>query len=361
MKSNQIIKQLQAVLPKITSDFTESVAITSAEQTNTILTLQPLIDGLSTDNYITISGLKLLNTISAYSYADGQTTITTLNKHDLTTDTTVSIYDTSLTEYTIVSVLDSNNFIISTSIEIDFLGQKVLQTAQMYNNQFKVNSVDDDDFTIDSGRTLTAGLEFYIDNANIEYGYRIYGVGFASAIDKYVESNTTTVNGVLTPTTTIKPALWVSLLDQHTGQKQSLQGDSTARQGKNETSIAEQIKKFEVVLTYPVNDSTGYIGMQYAEDLIIYLNKCLFGLYLPSETSQETQYALMPLSNNPIQSNGAIYQHSYIYEAVSYISNDDVNGDGVDDETFRFNDFVMQYKLNADDFVEVKKEDKINL
>lgn len=361
MKTIDIIKQLQAELPKLTNDFTQSTAITSAILSGTDLTIEPFITGMNVGSFVTIKGLQQLNLISGFSTIDEVTTITTTYKHDLTqgySNSVTILNGVTETEYDVVEVISNTEFSISTTGTPDFTNQSLIESLAGFNNQFEVTAVTANDFTINTGRTTS--LAFYTANAFTEYGYRIYGLGFADMINRYIESNTTISSGSKVPTTSVNPTIWVSMLNENSSQKRRTydDGENTTQQGE-ESRILE-IKNFEILLTYPVNDRLGFDGMNYAENLKLLLNRCLYGLQLPNYNNTDSKYLLMPLSNTPILTDGAIYQHQFIYQGASEIQNnidDPDENDGVNDPTFGFKDFEVQYRLEFDDFEETKKTD----
>lgn len=376
MKTNDILKQLQARLPLFNDDFTKSFDITGMVKSGDDIEISPNITGMVADSYITIKGLRFYNDVSSFSVDSGVATITTNKNNQVNINflNRATLFNGSENVYLeVIDIVDSKTFKVNTAIT-DFTGYKLVENIPNYNKQYKIKEVKASSFVIEN--TSTVNLEFDYSEAKVNYSYNIYGVGFTDAIDRYIESNTEVVGDVKVPKTSAEPSLWVSMLDDNTSQSRTTFDDAVHSATQGQDNHLQLVKTFEIVLTYPVNnDVTGFTGLNYAEDLAPQLNKCLFGLILPNYTQTNSKYVLNPISNSPIQSNGAIYQHQYVYEGMYEIQNTtqgtivtDVDGnevisgnDGVDIDTFNFSDIELQYKLQYDDFKEVKRTQEFDL
>lgn len=360
VKTKDLIKQLQANLPRFTDDFNLFKAMTACTSSGNDLTIAPFIANMTAGVYITLTGLKLKNNITEYTFDNGKTTVKNQYKNDLTMNfhKSVDVLDgTTVTEYDLLEVIDDYSFVISTPSEIDFVGQQLIEAIAGYNKQWPVKSVSASDFVIDIGNPTQKA--FYVTDAKIVYGFNIKGIGLGDEIDSYITSSTIEVDGVKAPHTSVKPTLWVRMVEERVSQDVHNFDDGNKTTGENQQTLCQNIKQFEIVLTYPLNGKlTSFAGLSFAEDLKVYLDKCLFGLKLPSYVETSMDQLLMPLSNAPFETNGAIYQHSYLYEIAYKTQNDDEDHfDGVDEESVDLKKFNIQYLMQFDDFEEVKKED----
>jgi len=363
IKTSDFIKQLQGVLPSLTDSFTESKSITSISNTSGVLTIEPFISGMKVGSFITLRDIKLFNNVTSYSIDGNVATITTDKKHQLTEgyNTSAQLYKTGIetdVDFELLSVIDSNSFTINKGSISDFTDYKLVENTFINGKQYEVSEISESDFKIDTQNTII-NSSFDVRNAKIEYGYRIFGVNSSTDINKYLESLTDDNGNV---SVQIKPTLFIESRGNTTSQSQTTFDDSIYKINAGQTSRIEKIKTVAVNLTYGIqDDTTGFAGVEFAEDLEVLLDKCLFGLALESNTSDKTKYLIVPISNDPIVNDSglnAVYEHEFIFQVIYIIQNNTEDGDGVEYETFAFRNFELQYKLKYDDYEDIKKTDE---
>ena len=85
MKAEDIIKQLQAVLPTLTDLFSETISVSALTRSGTTVTATTSIaHGLTTGTGVTIAGAESPTTIASLTFLDGIATAITTTSHDLT-------------------------------------------------------------------------------------------------------------------------------------------------------------------------------------------------------------------------------------------------------------------------------------
>lgn len=362
VKTIDLVKQLQNVLPNYTDDFSMKEDITSCESGTGELIIKPIIEGMEVGSYINLKGLKTKTTISSFDTSDGLTTVRTLKKLDYTqgyTKKSFILVGTELKEYEVVEVRGNMEFVIKNPNADDLTGGSVIQSIAGLNKQYKIKSIDEADgsFKVDSNQRTPDG--FYTEEAEIVHGYNIFGIGFAENINKYIDSSTDEDGGA--KTTAVK-TLFVRAEQERTSVNRNTLDDAISSTPENQSTELLNVKSFEIVLTYPANqDTTGFEGVCYAEELQTILYKCLYGLKLSGNSTVEGDYLLTPTGNNPVEYNSAIYQHSYTFEICYKTSNDSESSDGVDNETVSADFIVMNYKLKEDGYEKIKKTDVVGL
>ena len=354
MLTSDIVKQLQAELPQLTDDFSEKAQITSASQTLNDLTIGAILGEIPPINSsITIEGLKLSNAVVLEEIIGTTIKLTFTKKHDVTKSKGYEqVYLTNTDSgkdglYTISEV--GQKYIIFDTVETGFTN--LIETRTGFNGLFKVKTSALNSITVDLGFPNT--LPFYLTDAFIKYGTRVFGLALIDEIDKYLTSkkeNQATKTG--------KPTIYVLNVATTVDSDKTTASDVNAPQNAGSGLKITKIRNFDVIAVYPCNDSVG--GFQYltkCEELELLLDKCLMGLSLPVYTETESKDVIMPLSNNPFTFNGAFYTHQYSYQAQYYQTDED----GYQYPSYKFSEMEINYKLEGDNYEEIKKTDTLTL
>lgn len=354
MLTVDIVKQLQAELPQLTDDFSEKVAINSATQTLNDLTIGATL-GITppVNSAITIENLKLSNAVTNEEVIGSTIKLTFTKKHDVTLSKGYEqVYLTNTDSgknglYTLIEVGESTLIIDTTETGFTAL----IETRAGYNGLFKVKSSALNEITVDLGFTNT--LPFYVNDAFVKYGSRIYGISIIGDIQKYL-----TTDPVPQPATTGKPFIWVLNSGEVTDSDKSTASDMNAPRNAGSGHKISNIKNIDIIAVYPSNNSVG--GFEFVtrcENLKKLLDKCLMNLVLPSYTQVQSKDALIPLSNEPLSFDKSFYSHLYSYQTQYYQNQED----GYQYPSYKFKEFELNYHLPFDDYTEVKKKDIITL
>jgi len=354
MYTLDIVKQLQAELPQKTDDFSEKAKINTANQNGTELTIGATLGNIPPINSsITIEGLKLSNAVvSEEVVANGLKLIFTQN-HDITDSLgyeQVYLTNTNSAKDGLYSVVEvGEDYLIINTIETGFTA--LIETRANYNGAFKVKSSNLNEITVELGFTNT--LLFYLNDSYIKYGARIYGISLIENISEYITSFVKEQ-----PAKTGKSFLWVLNAGTEIDSDKSTSSDVNNPKTAGNDYKLTKIRNFIVIAVYPTNDSIGgFSGTTKAEELEPILDSCLMGLVLPTLTKTESRNVIMPLSNEPLSFNGGFYSHSFSYQIAYSVSNED----GYKYPTYKFREIELNYKLEGDNYVGIKKTDKITL
>lgn len=354
MYTLDIVKQLQAELPQKTDDFSEKVKIDTAIQNGTELTIGASLGRIPPINStITIEGLKLTNAVVLEEVVANGLKLTFTKKHDITKSKgyeQVYLTNTNSLKNGLYEVVDvGETYIIFNTIETGFTA--LIETRAGYNGLFKVKSSALNEITIELGILNT--LPYYLDDAYIKYGVRIYGISLIDNIDEYI---TTFVDEQ--PETTGKPFLWVLNDGSSVDSDKSTSSDANTPKSAGGNYKLTKIRNFNIVAVYPTNKSIGgFQGTIKAEELEPILDSCLMGLVLPSYTKTKSKDVIMPLSNAPLSFNGGFYSHLFSYQIQYYQSNEDA----YKYPTYKFSEMELNYKLIGDNYEGIKKTDKLTL
>lgn len=354
MLTVDVVKQLQAILPQLTDDFSEKVAIDSASQVANDLTIGATLGFIPTVNSsIVIEDLKLINIVASEEVIGTTIKLTFTKKHDVTLTKgyeQVYLTNTDSGKDGLYDLLEAGELtLIIDTTETGFTS--LIETRTGFNGQFKVKSSALDEITVDLGFTNT--LSFYVADAFIKYGSRIYGMSIVDDIQKYL-----TTKPAPRPATTGKPFIWVLNAGENTDSDKSTASDMTAPRNAGSGFKIANIKNIDVIAVYPSNNSVG--GFEFVtkcEQLKILLDKCLMGLALPIYTQVNSKDVLMPLSNEPLSFDKSFYSHLYSYQTVYYEN----ELDGVLSPSYKFQEFELNYHLSFDEYDEIKKKDIIKL
>lgn len=354
MLTADVVIQLQAILPQLTDDFSEKVAIDSATQTLNDLTIGVSVgDNPQVNSSITIEGLKLTNAVTVEEAIGTTIKLTFTKKHDVTESKgyeQVYLTNSDSGKDGLYDLLEAGEtYIIIDTTETGFTA--LIETRTGFNGLFKIKSTNTNEITVDLEFANT--LPFYIADAFVKYGSRIYGMSVIDDIKEYIPTFVASQ-----PVTTGKPFIWVLNAGENTDSDKSTASDVNAPRNAGSGFKIANIKNIDIIAVYPANQSVGgFEQVTKCENLKKLLDKCLMGLVLPNYTQVSSKDVLVPFSNEPLSFYKSFYSHLYTYQ-TEYYENE---CDGYQSPSYKFSEFEVNYHLPIDEYAEIKKTDTIAL
>lgn len=345
MKSVDVIKQLQAVLPKVTNLFSETANITSLSRSGTTVTaITSTAHGLSTGSGVTIVGAQSPTTISSLTFLDGVATATTATAHDLTEgfqdgkssdDPLITISGATEPEYNGSNpmLLVPNRFkftyeVTGTPTSPATGTPKLLQTFNSgYNGTHVVTVTNATTFTYEITEAPNSPAQGTI-QAHIS-------IRVSGAIDPNKARESYTQNNI--------NKLWayVILGDNSISKDRHTLSDSTGTQGAGDDARYRMIMPFAVLVFVPAtNEIAGRIARDQMEDVRPFLYKSLLRVTFDTGMSSETKYGVIPEGDNFLDYNGAVYIHQFVFGTQTDIIYED-SVDPADSVAFR--NIELQY------------------
>ena len=354
MKSVDVIKQLQAILPKVTDLFSETVSITSLSRSGTTVTaITSIAHGLTTGAGVTIVGAQSPITISSLTFLDGVATATTAEAHDLTEgwqdgkssdDPIVAVSGATEPEY------NGSNPMLTTTGRFKFTYEvtgtptspatgtpELLQTFNSgYNGRHQITVINATTFTYEITQEPNSPAQGTIQAHTL---IRVSGaIDAEKAKDSYTENN---IN---------KLWIFVILGDNSISKDRHTLSDSTGTQGAGDDARFRMIMPFAVLVFVPAaNEIAGRNARDQMEDVRPFLYKSLLRVKLDTGMSSGTKYGVIPEGDSFLDYNGAVYIHQFIFATQTDIIYQDTV-DPADNVAFR--NIELQY-LDELDTVEL--------
>ena len=369
-KLEDVVSQLQAVLPEYTDLFSESVDISTVANTagSTFNIETATVHGKSTGDYVSVSGVLTNNQIiTVTDQGDNVIKLTTLVSHDLTenfdlltpANHPVQVFISGYSNlsdglYALLEVIDGFNFTVSLNVVPSGTGFLNEDRFDSVNGRFQITVIDTTNFTINAPNSNFTSF-FIASDSIIVSEVRITGTGDPSTFLKYYSDQTD-------PIANDANNLWGFVVNSDTNTSFSRKTDSDANQRikKSNQLVYECVQSFFVYVVTPQNNR---FGARFVSDLMVdirkYLCKSLVGIAFPSGFDSDPLESLTTfLSDGFFSYVGAYYVHQFEFE-TTFIFNP---RDAVDPRNTRaFRNFEVNIKLRFDDYTETKKQVKGNL
>lgn len=355
IKASAIIAQLQAVLPKKTSLFSNpNIEITSLIRSGTTITgITAIPHGLVVNNYINIMGaltpIDIISVTSAPNYGLPDTgsivTVVTEQDHDFTEgfDITTTITGADQTEYngtfSILTVPNRRTFTYALNAQPDspatgpILLLNNLNTG--YNGRVQITTVSDSTtFTYETDLTPNSPAE---GSAFLRNGIRVSGaISWERALAAYTKQAPNN--------------LWafVVLGDNSVSKDRNVTTDAISTLAPGDMYRQRIISQFSIFVYAPCTDEiSGRKVRDLMEDVRIAIYKSLLRVQFASGLSETKLYVVTASGDRSTSfTDGAYYIHEFMFEVVCDI----VHTDTVDPEdSVAFRNFNLIMNDTIDD------------
>jgi hypothetical protein len=354
MKAEDIVRQLQAVLPKVTGLFSDAVSVSSLTRSGTTVTaVTSTVHGLTTDASINIVGAKSPIVISSLTFADGIATAITATAHDLTErfedgkpadDPSVVVSGATEAEYNgsnpLLTVPNRTKFTYTVtgtpSTPATGSPQLLEEFSAGYNGRHTITVVNSTTFTYEITQTPNSPAQGTIQAHKSVRVSR--SVSIERAIEAYTAKNPN--------------KLWafVVLGDTAVSKDRHVANDSTTTQGAGTEFRQRMIPPFSIFVIVPATSEIAAAAIRDSmEDVRASLFKSLLRVKFDSGLQSITEYGVVSNGDGFFDYNGAIYVHQFLFETVTDI----IYADTVDpDNNVAFRNVELQY-LDEFDVVEL--------
>lgn len=335
MKILDIVRQMQAVLPKLTSLFSTDFEIDTLVKGSGIVTVKTKTNhGLASNEKVLVKGTLVKNPITSFSLnTDGNLEIIVSTSHDKTmgystNDSDSAKYTTarivflnalgvlvSDNTYDILEVVDKNTLVLDV---------QVLPTGTTYflyedrvdgYNGFKTITVPVgslDTFTyVHSGLSLAPEIT----SGKVTGSYRIAGESDISRVFEHYEKQTN-IN-----------TLWAYvLLGKRQGSfSRENRSDAISKFTKSESFQQETNQGFNIIVVVPTGDTTtGAEAVDLMQDVLTYLLKSLVGVKFPSGLSASGKYCCVFVQDSFYDYAGSYYMHNFEFQMSDLITESDI-------------------------------------
>lgn len=354
MKAEHVIAQMQLILPKKTDLFSTKISTALSYSAGTVTGVTATAHGLTTGDYVTISGTLTKTVISSLTFAGGVATAVTSSDHDLTQgyQSTVTIEGANQTEYNgtfaLLTVPNRRTFTFSVSGSpvTPATGTPVLLEDKLasYNGRHQITVVNSTTYTYITTNVLSATAGGSpVTNTEV----RVSG---AITVERALEAYTEQPDG--------NYWAFVVLGDTDISRDRSILSDVNIHLTGKEKKRIREIENVMVAVVIPsTNSIAGREERDKVDDVKVALYKTLFGFKVPSSFSEERQAILVPIGDRFFGYEKAYYAHIFDFQTVQDI----VWEDGVepaDNAAFRdmqinfendFSEVIMQTDINLDE------------
>lgn len=358
----EILTQLRLYIPIFDDRFTTNLNISSITKSGSVATVTTSTPhGLSTNDYVTISGVKNQVPISSLTQTNGVASATTSNEHDLTLGFTpkVTIIGADQSEYngskTLLGVEDANNFtftVDSGAVSPATGTIYLLEDHNLnYNGRWKVTVLDSTSFTI-SGVDSYLSSPAYVVDAKVKTGFRIW----ADATYEHAKEAYTRFTGE-------EFAMFFIMDDTTVSKSRYDEKDSVSDSTRYENYQKTLINNFSIYTFIPTRQyALGGTARDISEEFRVALFKTLARFPVPSDFIAQQYSVITPISHGTWEYNKAYYVHRYEFQFTEDIVargiKDGPLGSGgdtvsiVNNRAFR----SINLKLENDDDVIVKND-----
>lgn len=331
MKAENVIGQLQAILPSVTSLFTDDIALSSLTYASGVVTaVSSAAHNLSTNRYVNILNANNPIAITSITRSGTIATVVTTTDHDLTysasdarrDDKTVELTGSTEAEFNgTFKLTGSDNrrtftFEIADAGPTSATGTPLLQDGAKlpgFNGRHQITVVDDTSFTYPVSQVLfaTAG-----GTPLARTSARVSGAAtLERAEDAYTEQASEKLWG------------FVVLGDVIASKNRNVNSDMTDTASKTTAWNQRIMQPFSVYVFTPTaqNDGAGRIARDLMEDVSLYLFKSLVGVKFPTGYFAE-QYVCTFVNHGFSAYNTAYYVHEFNFEMAADLTFDDTVG-----------------------------------
>lgn len=331
MKAEDIIKQLQAVLPSVTDLFTKKFTVSSLTYSGgTVTAVTSTAHELATNDYANIVDSTNPISIASINRSGTVATVITDTEHDLTLGR--------------VDIKNGGKTVeLTGSTEAEFNGTFELLTVE---NRKKITIV-----VADSGATVATGTPLLQDGSQLPgfngrhqvtvidtttFTYPVSQVLFATAGGTPIVKPDARISGAVTfdiaeaaYTKQKTDELWAFAVlgDVIASKNRDIRSDMNEVQKKN-TAIRQRISQpFTIyVFTPSINDKAGRNSRDLMEDVSIALFKSLIGVKFDTGYYASNQYISTFINHGFTFYNSAYYVHEFNFELAADLTFEDTTG-----------------------------------
>jgi hypothetical protein len=349
-KVEDMIRQMQAVLPQFTTKFNESVTIIGVVDIGSgVFEIETsAVHGLEAGNYINIRGVLAVNSITSITYdSDSEIVVAdTTVDHDLSTgfQDVVNISGFGAItdgEFTFVSAITASQFSFSSAIEPTGLGQINEDRIDGINGRYEVDSITSTTKFRITSETVFTSFKFESTSVMVSE-IRVSGASTVDRLIKYYSENT--INDY-----------WAIVIPDATVVSFSRRINSDAKQKfqRSDEIQYECIQTYSIYVLAPATDTiSGRFLVDEMVDIRAALCKALVGVKFDSGFSDSDKYIMTFNGDDFFDYVGAYYVHKFDFETVFNFSPEDAVG-LADNKAFR--EFNINIKMEFDSFDLVKK------
>ncbi len=360
MKAEDVVRQLKAVLPKVTDLFSEKLTITSLTRAGTTVTaVTSTAHELSTGNSVVVTGALSPIAISSLTFADGIATAITATSQDLTErwengkpsdNPEIKISGAAQSEYNgsnpLLSVPNRTKFtytVTGTPSSPATGSPKLLeQFSSGYNGVHTITVTNTTTFTYEITQAPNSPAQGTIE---VHKNVRISrAVTIERASEAYTKKD--------------PDKLWafVILGDVTSSKNRNVESEATDTQGAGTEFRQRLIMPFSTFIFVPTSQqlSAGEARDQ-MEDVRVALYRSLLRAKFDTGLQSETKYGVISEGDAFFDYVGAIYTHQFIFSTITDIIYDD----SIDpDDNVAFRDIELEF---LDDLGTVELTAKVNL
>lgn len=322
MKTEDIIKQLRAVIPTISDSFTDSVSIASLTRSGSTVTGTTFSNhGLETGNFVCVDGAFEGNVITSLTRSGTTATATTTVDHDLTEigESQVIIYPfnqptvsgATETDYNgTFNVLSADNrrtftYTVSGDPSTPATGTPVLLQDTGYDGRHQITATGKKTFTYEIATTPTSPAQ---GTMVAKKEARITGaVSLQRAIDGYTKQD----GGDL--------YAFVVVGDVDISKDRSIVNDATSTMSAQNEWRQRLMEPFSVYLFVPATSSiSARPARDTAEDVRALFYKSLLGVKFPTTLADDVWSLVTATGDRMVgeSSTKAVYVHEFRFERV---------------------------------------------
>jgi hypothetical protein len=353
MKLTEVVLQLQAILPKFTDYFSETISVTSIIASGGVAVINAVGHLLLNGKPVTISDVAINNVIDSVSQDGLIFTYTTVLTHDLSLDFpgyenvvlggfTDGSWNNS---FKLIDVPNGNTFKVqSTNILPTLNGNEYLTEvrADGINGRFAATVIDADHFSV-SGDFLDGDYS----TGTVKKSVRIAGsVTIERALEQYTEQ--------------LEDDLWmfVTMSDATVSKNRNALNDATATITSGEDIRTRIIDGFSVFIVKNTTDEIAAVeSLDIARhDLLNPITKTLFGARFSTGLFDSGDFVTILTGHNFVEYTKATFVYQYNFEFV----NDMTQNDAVDvEDTKAFREIDYTHSIGGDDTTDMTFEGEI--
>lgn len=354
MKAADVVRQLRAVLPKVTDLFSEVISIASLTRSGTTVTATTSTDhGLTTGNSIVITGALTPTDISSLTFLDGIATAETATSHDLT----IGWESAKPSDNAQITVIGANEaayngnhvfqevpnrtkftYPVSGTPASPATGSPQLleQFNSGYNGVHTITVTSTTTFTYEITQTPNSPAQGTI---NVYKGIRV-----TRAV------NTQRIEEAYTKKSTNKLWAFVVLGDVISSKDREVESDATTMIGAGTDIHHRLLTPFSVFVLVPdTNEIAGANARDLMEDIRPFLYKSLLGVKFNTGLSSQTKYGSIAEGDGFSGYSGAVYTHEFKFNNMTDIVYADIKDP---DDNVAFRNIELEF-LDDEDTVEL--------
>lgn len=362
MKAEDIIKQLQGVLPFLTNLFSDEIAISRIWQENSTAycsTVEP--HGLINNEYVNISGVRTKNKIVSLTREGKNATAILSYPHDVTLiyQPTVNISGCDQVQYNGEKILvdvpgiKKIKFQVSGNPPTPATGDIYLNELRYsgFNGWHEITVIDDYNFSY----PLRDTLPYLVPTGEIKCRFNIRTSGAATLEEAETSYTQKTQNGQ-----TEKYWAFVVLDDVDISKDRNIETDSTTVITPGDRFRQRQINRFDVYVFSPCTSNiSGRVNRDSMEDVALYLYAAILRYKFPTGLASPIWSQTTANGHSIVSKGSAYYIHRFKFEAVSDITTPDTIVPDAN-VALREIDFSFLNQATENDYIEMSAIAKMN-